>query len=152
MKLIKKEPLYRKVNTQARGVYHHFGGDFRSGRSSDNVETQKMSHGKRRGLDYTPLFKFLLSRVGRDWDDVYSEVVARLDKIEPIFIMVSLQNQKKNDFFRVGESTFYSGLYVDENGTLQIVSPEIGPDTIEPYCKCCTHTFNGKPFTKKYKD
>ena len=25
----KKEPLYRKVNTRARGVYHHKGGEAR---------------------------------------------------------------------------------------------------------------------------
>ena len=57
-----KKPLYRKVNTRARGVYHHFGSDYRRDRRSespDAFETPKASMGGKvlRGLDYTPLFK-----------------------------------------------------------------------------------------------
>lgn len=55
-------------------------------------------------------------------------------------------------YIRVGESTYYSSLYVDEKGLLQYVDKTIDHTTLEPSCNCCTHTFNGKRFTKKYKD
>ena len=28
------------------------------------------------------------------------------------------------------------------------MAPDIGPQDLEPGCACCTHTLNGKPFTK----
>lgn len=68
-------------------------------------------HGyKERGLDYTPLFKFLLSKVGDYWDDVFSEVNSRLDKTEPIYWIVALN--EKEGYGRVGELSYFSGLYV----------------------------------------
>ena len=70
------KPLYRKVNTRARGVRHDFGGDFKNSRNKkrENPEVTKGSmHGKvERGLDYTPLFRFLLSKVGLAWETVFS--------------------------------------------------------------------------------
>ena len=36
------------------------------------------------------MFKFLLSKVGADWDSIFSEAKRRLDKPEPIFWMVAL--------------------------------------------------------------
>ena len=76
----RKEPLYRKVNTQTHGVHHGTGGDYRSERNAQarSEAGRSAMHGKRkRGLDYTPLFRFLLSKVGAEWDGVYSEAVAR---------------------------------------------------------------------------
>ncbi len=106
-------------------------------------------HGKhRRGLDYTPLFKFLLSKVGSDWNDVFSEAVARLDRPEPIFWLVALNEHEKREYVLMGESTYYSGLYVDTEGRLRVVNPELGPEDITPLCSCCTHTFNGVPLPK----
>ena len=32
--LKEKEPLYRKVNTRARGVHHDFGGDYKNDRNT----------------------------------------------------------------------------------------------------------------------
>ncbi|HQR43069.1 MAG TPA: hypothetical protein PLX97_10310, partial [Gemmatales bacterium] len=61
-----KPPLYRKVNTRAHGVRHRFGGDYRSRRRNLEDSRTGMSQGVRRGLDYTPLFRFLLSRLGDD--------------------------------------------------------------------------------------
>ena len=109
-----------------------------------------MKKGVQRGLDYTPLFKFLLSNIGNKWDEVFSEAVARLDKQDPIFWMVSNDIENARDYILVGESSYYSGLFVDKLGRLQIVAPEIDETTLSPSCKCCTHTFNGKPFTKRY--
>jgi len=153
-----KQALYRKVNTTARGVHHRFGGNFRDVRqkvdgSSDELGSgpTAMHGGTRRGLDYTPLFRFLLSRVGHKWDDVFSEVVGRVDRNEPIFWMVALREDAAQAYVRTGESSYFSGLKVDAEGILRIVDPAVGPGTLAPQCPCCTHTFNGMPFTRRYE-
>lgn len=145
-----KTKLYRKVNTKAKGVHHGFGGDFKNSRNSKR-ETLQQVRGtlfgtKERGLDYTPLFKFLLSKVGSDWNEVFSEAKSRLHKQEPIFWMVSLNEADKKDYIRVGESTYFSGLFVDDYGVLQLVNPSLKAIDMKPFCDCCTHTFNGKVF------
>jgi hypothetical protein len=104
---------------------------------------------KERGLDYTPLFRFLLSKIGFNWDEVFSEAKSRLDKTEPIFWIVALTQDEKKDYVRVGESTYFSGLYVDDNAILQIVNPALKARDMKPFCSCCTHTFNGKLFGTK---
>jgi hypothetical protein len=145
-----KEPLYRKVNTKARGVRHNFGGDYKHSRNKkrETVEQVKgtMFGRKARGLDYTPLFKFLLSKVGSNWDDVYSEAKSRLDKPQPIFWIVALNENEKEEVVRVDESTYFSGLYVDENNILQLSNPNLKSTDLKPFCTCCTHTLNGKVF------
>lgn len=151
-----KQPLYRKVNTTARGVHHRFGGDFREVRSRVNsseidIAASGMHKGIRRGLDYTPLFKFLLSRVGCKWDEIYSEAVRRLDRKEPIFWLVALRDEDSQAYVRTGEASYFSGLKVDTEGILQLVDSAVGPNTLVPQCPCCTHTFNGMPFTQRYQ-
>ena len=102
------------------------------------------------GLDYTPLFRFLLTKLGLPWNETYSVAIARLDRSEPIFWLVALQAHEGQEFVRLGESSYYSGLYVDANGLLQIVNPSLNESSIAPFCNCCTHTFNGKRFTQSY--
>jgi hypothetical protein len=148
---MKKEALYRKANTQARGVHHNFGGNFRDERNAKSAaefESQRGSmHGKqRRGLDYTPLFKFLLSKVGQRWDDVLSEALARLDRREPIYWLVARSEVERKEYVRTGDAAYFSGLYVDDSGLLQIVNPSLGAEGMTPRCTCCTHTFNGVRF------
>lgn len=150
-----KTPLFRKVNTKARGVRHRHGGDYKHVRNSKqqaHSEAQRLPmHSKvQRGLDYTPLFKFLLSKVGQPWNEVYSEAVARLDSPTPIRWMVALSQAERKDYVRTGESSYYSGLYVDDDGLLQLVNPDIDPSSLTPHCRCCTHTFNGVRFTQLY--
>lgn len=99
-----------------------------------------------RGLDYTPLFKFLLSKVGQRWDAVYSEASARLDKKEPIFWLVARSDAQRRDYVCTGEATYFSGLYVDDEGILRVVNPSLGAAGMQPTCTCCTHTFNGVRF------
>lgn len=111
-----------------------------------------MRKGLQRGLDYTPLFKFLLSKVGCDWNEVHSEAVSRLDKEEPIFWLVAKDFESSSEVVRTGESTYFSGLYVDEKGIIRIVNPDIDENTLKPLCKCCTHTFNGIHFSRKYAE
>ena len=145
-----KKPLYRKVNTKARGVRHDFGGDFKHLRRKkrDTIEQARGSmHGKReRGLDYTPLFRFLLSKVGSKWNDVFSEARSRLDKTDPIYWLIALNPEDKEDYVRTGESTYFSGMYVDQEGILQLSNPELKAKDLIPFCDCCTHTFNAKLF------
>lgn len=148
-----KEPLYRKVNTKARGVAHNKGGDFKYARNKkrETLEQVKgtMYSGKERGLDYTPLFKFLLSKVGSNWDEVFSEAKSRLDKTDPIFLLVALQETEKEDCIRVGTSSYFSGMYIDDNNILQVSNPLLTAADLTPPCQCCTHTFNGKIFGTK---
>src|ERR1700753_2110811 len=113
-----KEPLYRRVNTRARNVPHQHGGDFRHQRNTEDERVSdatrgSMRSGQRRGLDYTPLFRFLLSRLGDVGDEVSAEAAARLDRPDPIFWLVARQDHERQDAVRVGENTYYSGLYVD---------------------------------------
>ncbi len=150
-----KEPLYRKVNTRARGVHHGTGGEYRWTRSAAPDRRERAREGsmrgtERRGLDYTPLFRFLLSRVGEPWEPTYREAVARLDRPEPIFWLVARSEEERRAAVRIGESSHYSGLYVDDDGLLAKVDPAVGPETLVPSCSCCTHTFNGVPFTRRY--
>lgn len=148
-----KQPLYRKVNTQTHNVHHNTGGDYRTARQAAEAADAGRGpmHGKRRrGLDYTPLFRFLLSRVGSDWNGVYSEAVARLDRPDPIFWMVARHKHERREMVRAGESSYYSGLYVDDQGILQVVNPDVSAETLEPSCSCCTHTFNGVRFGLPY--
>jgi hypothetical protein len=81
----KPQPLYRKVNTTAQGVHHAKGGDYRDERRrshQSDVSRESMHRRKHRGLDYTPLFKFLLSKCGQQWNAVHAEATARLDRPE----------------------------------------------------------------------
>ncbi|MGH1416484.1 MAG: hypothetical protein ACRBB0_23540 [Pelagimonas sp.] len=119
-------------------------------RGTKSGSQTSMHSGQRHGLDYTPLFRFLLSRVGQDWDPVFSEAVSRLDRPEPIFWLVAEQDNDRRDVVRLGESSYYSGLYVDAGGILNIVDPTITSERIQPQCPCCTHSFNGKVVPRKF--
>jgi len=153
--MMHKNPLYRKVNKKAL----HFrpmgpvGGHYRHQRNTklDNYSNSgrgKMHSGKKRGLDYTPLFKFLLSKVGEKWGKVYSEAVSRLDCPDPIFWMVARSGIEKQSYVRVGDNSYYSGLYVDDANCMQLVDPDFDPSDLIKYvwCQCCTYSFNGVPF------
>lgn len=104
-------------------------------------------HGKKeRGLDYSPLFKFLLSKVGFDWDGIFSEVKSRLDRTEPIYWLVALKENERKEYVRVGISSYFSGMYVDSENKLQLTNTELKAKDLTPFCDCCTHTLNGKVF------
>ena len=154
-----KEPLYRKVNTLARGVRHPGGGDYRWERhtkaekaaEADGVTRGKMRKSGRLGaFDYTPLFRFLLSKVGQDWPAVHAEAVSRLDREEPVFWMVARTQDERRRLFATGESSYFSGLFVDDANRLALVDPELSPAALRPGCACCTHTLNGVRFGLAY--
>lgn len=146
MKTKIREPLYRKVNSKARNC-HHYSPESRWDRHTKNGISRSMHSNKRNGLDYTPLFRFLLSKVGKSWDDIYSEAKSRLHDSEPIFWMVG--NDTSSDTFRGGKNSIYSRLIVID-GILQIKNKDISNEDFTPSCPCCTHTFNGKPLIRKY--
>lgn len=140
-----KAPLYRKYNKRAWG-YHH--SSFRDDRNSKEVKYFEGAHRSmprsRAGYDYTPLFRFLLSKVGQEWDGIFSEAVSRLDKQVPIFWIVDLHFKNgARGVTGIGESTYYSKLTV-RDGILEIADRE-APLPVK-YCNCCTHTFNGVPY------
>ena len=149
MRRDRPEPLYRKVNTSAHGVRHRFGGDYREDRR--RPISLGMKQGVRRGLDYTPLFRFLQSKVGQPWNDVHREAVARLDRPDPLDWIVARTRDDGIESVRTGESTYFSGLYVDEDGILRKVAPQLSASDLEPSCACCTHTLDGVPFTRPWR-
>lgn len=144
-----KPPLYRRVNTRTHGV-RHGGGDYRHERSrSRDVDAPvrgSMHAGQRLGRDYTPLYRFLASKVGEPWDAVFSEAKSRLDTVEPIRPVVARDAEAGRALVRTGESSYVGGLYVDADGRLQRVDATLDAATLRPSCACCTHTFEGVPF------
>jgi hypothetical protein len=148
---MRASPLYRSVNTRTHGVKHGLGDDFRHERhtkafKSSDAGQSSMHSRHRHGRDYTPLFRFLLAHVGSRWDEVYSEARSRLDSGEPIFWLVARSESDRKALVRVGESSYYSGMFVDENGVLSLVDPDLKPRDMKPSCTCCTHTLNGIRF------
>ena len=148
------KPLFRKVNTRARGVHHLKGSNFRHGRNTkaqrqSDVARGSMHQGKLRGLDYTPLFKFLLSKVGADWNRVYEQARPRLNAEEPIYWLVARSSPEMRPYVRIGESSYYSGMYIDEHNRLQLVDATLTAAGLTRQCTCCTHTFNGVPFAEE---
>lgn len=175
---MKKKPLYRKENKTSLQTKYYIrrGKDHRHTRHTKkflNSEAQSMSmNSGHYGRDYAPLYNYLLKAVGRNWDDVYSEVKNRIgvlpDYFNPIFTMVNENVFIKDDgflyklhahygickiypSFRAGEFTYYSSLYVDENNMLRKVSNINKGEMLEVTCGCHTHSFNGKVFKGKIK-
>jgi hypothetical protein len=95
-------------------------------------------------FDYTPLFKFLHSKVGQKFDEVFSEAKSRLDKTEPIFWIVQKELDLERAIARVGENSCYHTMYVDEQGLLQFVDKTAKlADELYSVWKY-TRTLNGK--------
>lgn len=148
---MKKPLLYRSVNTRTHGVRHGSCFAYRYERHTKKAKRSLSTRGsmhshQRHGFDYTPLFRFLLSKVGQPWDKVFSEANARLDRSEPVFWIVALHESDKDEYVLLGDSSYYSGLWVDESGLLQKVNLQLTPEQMKPSCDCCTHTFNGVVF------
>ena len=101
-------------------------------------------HSRNRNYDYTPLYKFLLAKVGAPWDEVFSEAVSRLDKPDAIYRMVDIEGRDANAVISVGERTFYSRLTI-KDGVLVRLDENATPPV--PRCHCCTHTFNGEVYS-----
>jgi hypothetical protein len=150
---MQKPHLYRSVNTRTHGVNHGSYRAYRYERHTKKEQRALSTHGsmhshQRHGFDYTPLFRFLLSKVGHPWDQVFSEAKSRLDRPEPVFWMVALHESDKQEYVRTDENSYYSGLWVDEAGLLQKVNPRLTPEQMKPFYDGYTHTFNGVVFAQ----
>jgi hypothetical protein len=149
---MKKPLLYRSVNTRTHGVRH---GSYSAYRYERNTKSEKAAQSNRssmhchhrHGFDYTPLYRFLLSKVGQPWGAVFSEANARLDRPDPIFWMVALHESDKQDYVRTDENSYYSGLWVDDAGLLQKVNAQLTPECMKTFYDNRTHTFNGVVYT-----
>lgn len=150
-----KNPLYRSVNTRTHHVHHNTGSDAKHDRNTKQGLSKTMKKDKQRGLDYTPLYKFFLSKIGTSFDKAYSEAVVRLpkgdDAIDGMFYERDGEPYTR-PFFMSGESTYFSTLKVDEEGLIQKVDPNYSIEHLFPRCKCCTHTFNGSVVTNKFQE
>jgi len=83
--------LYRRVNTTTRYDSNNPGAEYRWERNRKKMEDDllpklgSMHSRQKRGRDYTPLFHFLINRIGQPWDTTFSEACGRLDTTEPVF-------------------------------------------------------------------
>lgn len=145
----KKQPLYRKV-AKAINNHHFKGSNAKYDRNTKRGISKTLKKNIKRGLDYTPLYKFLLSKVGQNFNDIYREVIKRVSDRKAIFHMFRKHEFETGDFVRIGESSFYSKLYIDENNIIQKVNPDLKNEDFSPSCWCCTYTFNGSKLIKKY--
>lgn len=147
----KSRKLYRSVNTTTRHHSNNPGGEYRWERNRKKAEDEllpareSMRGRQYRGRDYTPLFHFLLGKIGQPWDETFSEVSRRLDTTEPVFWLVALHEHQERDLVRIGDASYYPGLFVDGDGVLQQVNPDITERDVTVFCRCCTHTFVGVP-------
>lgn len=106
---------------------------------------------------------FLLKKVETkaNWDHVYSEAKRRLKggHQHAIFDLVFHTKEEAVDkgqhIVRIGENSYYSGLYISSNNTLQKVDPDITVESLRPiwYKFLCanqpykeTLTLNGERF------
>ncbi len=150
-RLNKPRKLYRSVNTTTLHRSNNPGAKYRWERHRKKVgdellaKRETMHSGQKRGRDYTPLFYFLIKHIGKPWDEIFSEVCPRLDTTEPVFWLVALHEHQKRDLVCIDESSFYPGLFVDENGVLQQVNPSLTGKDVKVTCCCCTFTYMGEP-------
>ncbi|ENY0879170.1 hypothetical protein ACFVFU_000224 [Enterobacter hormaechei] len=146
----KPRKLYCSVNTTTRHHSNNPGAEYCWERNRKRVgdellaKRESIHGGQKHGRDYTSLFYFLIKKIGKSWNEIFSEVCGRLDTTEPVFWLVALHEHQRRDLFCIGESSFYPGLFVDENGILQEVNTSITIKDVKVTCRCCTHTYIGE--------
>lgn len=130
---MEKKSLIRKANTTAHG--NHYRGKSKKGyvRGSKRVKEFHESGQYRMKIlrakpcdnfDVTPLIKFIQKNVGRPVDEVKSEAKSRFNTKKNNGL--TKQNFEKhwnhivnNNYICIYECTFFSGVYVDDDGILQ---------------------------------
>jgi hypothetical protein len=164
MKQDRKKPLFRKENKSSLSTHYYVikGGDFRHERHTKEMKSfqgnkKSMNPKNNLGYDYTPLYRFLQSKVGKPWNDVHAEAVSRLNGKEgeeaifhlvyPNLSMVHPRHGKVHygnvpSIVRMGENSMYHSLTVDEDGILQFIDRDAKWE--HSLCSCCTHTLDGK--------
>ena len=155
------KPLYRKERQTRYNNQKHSGGDFRHERNTKEMETFEGTHKSMKkgqyGYDYTPLYRFLQSKVGQNWNKVHSEAVSRLNGKEgeehifylvyPDLTIIRPHNLGIQEIVHLGEESMYHTLTVDEDGNLQYINKDAKWEY--DLCSCCTHTLDGKVIKSK---
>jgi hypothetical protein len=133
----RKEKLYRKENKSSLSSHYNVvsGGEYRHERHSkknkdfENAPRKTSMVSGKFQYDYTPFFRFMIAKVGTNFDAACSEAKPRMDYrfFEVLGWIFSGLNPHENDgdnsMFRCGESTTYPRLIVDENGLIQFKDP-----------------------------
>jgi hypothetical protein len=65
--------------------------------------------------------------------------------------MVARNPAEEKSSVRISESAYYSGLRIGADNRLAVVDPDLKNEDLKPGCACCTHTFNGVPFVRKFE-
>ncbi|MGL5689956.1 MAG: hypothetical protein ACRDD8_03955 [Bacteroidales bacterium] len=145
----KHKPLWRKVNKDRRIS----DCDSKYDKNRKRGVNRSMAS-KRNGRCFKPLYHFLLSSVGRNFNDVYSVIKLRLEAcdIDRVYDIISLKSDitEIEPTVKVGRNSIYSTLYIDADNILRVAHPDVCNEQIYPSCTCCTHTFNGKELIQKY--
>ena len=122
-----KNPLYRKINTKSLSTRYWVEGKPKYKHDKLKYEREGLMvipikrrrvHGCNWGnFNYNPLFRFLHSKVGSNWDEIYSECCDRLLYREPVWVLVD-RYYKGYDTVRFGENNYWDKLYINEYGIL----------------------------------
>ena len=156
------EPLYRKVNRKCMHCYETKHVRFkwqRHTKGEKELLDEEVTHGKMKkragafffanAYDYTPLFKYLLKCVGEDVDVVFHKVCKRIKDRSMFDTMVSRKPKEElSDYFRYGECTYFSQLYVDEDNKIQKVNPQLS-NVEADYGMEWGQSLNGNPISLK---
>ena len=168
-----KKPLFRPENktTIQTKYYIRRGGKHKHTRNTKEFKSfdgnrWKMHSKGNLGLDYTPLYNFLISSVGKNFDEVYAEACERMSGLghnykEEIFYCVEKNTYIENGnvydskgelvscIWRSGESSYHDKMFIDDNGVLRLVREfNIDKNTdsdLKLGCACHTHSVNGQP-------
>lgn len=148
-----EKPLYRKEKKTGlmTQYYVNRGGEYRWERSKsvtpnrvyDALKQQMKS--RKLGMDWQPLYNFIMSNVGCNYDETYSKALKRCNKFRDEFNKhwAYLFNDDR-DIVRLGENTYYSALTIDEFNNIQIRNTGAEPIKGGSFSFGYTHSFNGK--------
>lgn len=155
MRTGKLKPLWRKSRPPKPYLNHHMK-ELSASRDRNTKAGVRRSMSKTRSTmrDFTPLYQYLLSAVGEDFDMIKSHVYKRLEAQDRdvIWNMVATNDLQLNPdgIVRLTDNAYYSQLYVDNDNILKVYKPEVTINHLFPHCSCCTHTFNGTKFINPY--
>lgn len=124
-----------KFRSKTVGAYRHSKKmDEFVGEGTHSKSTSKIVGWERKELNenLNPLKRFLHSRIGKKWDDVYSEICSRIDKknavqghiIQHLFQYVEIDHRYQNGYaamwrYTLRRDNYVPDFYVDINGILQ---------------------------------
>lgn len=110
--------------------------------------------------NYTPLYKYLIKQVCKDWDEVWKDVFPRVDgnvsAIQNMIVNVDahgnvIEVENKRPTFKYSRryygNRYFSSLFVDDSNILQFVDKNYRPPI---HYSSDTQSFNGKTRKEKF--